>query len=430
MNPKTEEDRKLKSGQIFIQPPVDCDDMNNDLDSGNENVADGDASVLRSNQVLGCAVLEIKLTNTKVVRGNDDKQNKINDNQDLAPELKKKKKNSNVKHINKWKHSDLLVIDDFEWNLPILALDSHEPPSSLFEMFLTVDILQFICNESVRYAQSKRRHSYKLELHDLKAFIAILLICGYVDLPRRPIFLECSADVHNDAVSSMISRNRFDEIIKYLNLADNISLHSNDKLRKVQPLLNKLNEQCLSNNLPEQTVSINESMVPYFGRHGCKQFMKNKPVKFGYKLWVAATPLGYAIQFYPYMGKDDFFDPDLGLGGSVVDKLTDSLPKHAGSNYHIITDNFFTSPQLLRSLREKGIAATGTVRLNRVENAPLKPVKEMEKLERGSADVVINDNAKIAFVRWKGNKVVPVISSKYGLNPTAETKQYIKEKKV
>ena len=141
-------------------------------------------------------------------------------------------------------------------------------------------------------------------------------------------------------------------------------------------------------------------MVPYFGRHGCKQFMKKEPVKFGFKLWVAATPLGYAIQFNPYMGKDDFFDPDLELGGSVVDKLTNSLTKHARSNYHIITDKSqVTSPQLLRSLKEIGIAATGTVQLNRVENAPLKPVKEMEKLERGSADVVIDDNTKIAFVR-------------------------------
>ena len=57
------------------------------------------------------------------------------------------------------------------------------------------------------------------------------------------------------------------------------------------------------------------------------------------------------------------------------------------------------------------------------------PVKEMEKLEEGSADFVIDDNVKIAFVRWKDNKVVPVISSKYGLNPTAKTRQYIKEKK-
>ena len=129
------------------------------------------------------------------------------------------------------------------------------------------------------------------------------------------------------------------------------------------------------------------------------------------------------------MGKNDFFDPDLGLGGSVVDKLMSSLPKHAGSIYHIITDNFFTDPQLLRSLREKGIAATDTVQLNRVKNAPLKPIKEIEKLEKVSAGVVIDDNAKIAFVRWKDNKVVTVISSNYGLNPTAKTKRYIKEKK-
>ena len=89
---KDEDDRKLKSAQIFIQPPVNCNDMNSDIDSGDENVADGDASVLSGNQLLGCAVLEMKLTNAKVVRGNDDEQNKTNDNQDLAPELKKKKK--------------------------------------------------------------------------------------------------------------------------------------------------------------------------------------------------------------------------------------------------------------------------------------------------------------------------------------------------
>ena len=240
-------------------------------------------------------------------------------------------------------------------------------------MILTDDILQFICSESVRYAKSKGSHSFKLELHDLKFFIAILLISGYVDLPRRPILWGYSADVHNDAVSSMMSRNRFDKIMKYLDLTDNTSLDPNDKFSKIRPLLDKLNEQCLSNYLPEQTVSIDVSMVPYFGRHGCKQFIKNKSVKLGYRLWVPATPLRYAIQFYSYMGEHDFFNPDLGLGGSVVDK-------HAGSNYYIITDNFFTSPQLLRSLREKGIATTYTVRLNRVENAPLKPVKKMEKL--------------------------------------------------
>ena len=146
-------------------------------------------SVSRGNQLLGCAVLEIKLTNGKVMRGNNDEQNKKNDNQDLPPETKRKKKKSKVKHIKNWKHSDLPVIDDFKWNLPIPVLDSYEPPSSLFEKNYTDNMLQCICNESVRYAENKGNHSYNPELHDLKALIAILLISGYVDVPRCPMML-------------------------------------------------------------------------------------------------------------------------------------------------------------------------------------------------------------------------------------------------
>ena len=126
-------------------------------------------------------------------------------------------------------------------------------------------------------------------------------------------------------------------------------------------------------------------MVPYFRRHGCKQYMRNKPVKFSYKFWVAATPLGYTIRFYPNAGKDENYDPNLGLGGSAVATLAEKLPSQVVSNCHIIIDNFFTSPNVLRILKERGIAANGTVRINRVEKAPLRPIKEMEKLERGAS---------------------------------------------
>ena len=188
------------------------------------------------------------------------------------------------------------------------------------------------------------------------------------------MYWESSVDVRNVAVASLMSRNRFDEIMQNLHLADNSCLDNSDKFAKVRTLLGKLNDRCLQLYLPEQIVSVDESMVPYFGRHGCKQYMKNKPVKFGYKFWVAASPLGYAIQFYPYMGKDENYDSTVGLVGSVVAKLAESPPQQDGSNYHIIMDNFFTSPNLLRYLKTKGIAATGTVKVNRVENAPLKSV--------------------------------------------------------
>ena len=43
-------------------------------------------------------------------------------------------------------------------------------------------------------------------------------------------------------------------------------------------------------------------MFPYFGKHGSKQYIHGKPIKFGYKMWVIATLGGYVIQFYPYHG--------------------------------------------------------------------------------------------------------------------------------
>ena len=58
-----EDGDKLRSAQIFIQHTVNCNDMNSDIDSGDGNVADGDAGVLRGNQLLGCAALKIKIKN-------------------------------------------------------------------------------------------------------------------------------------------------------------------------------------------------------------------------------------------------------------------------------------------------------------------------------------------------------------------------------
>ena len=84
--------------------------------------------------------------------------------------------------------------------------------------------------------------------------------------------------------------------------------------------------QLFGNFIPEENISIDESMVPYYGHHGWKQYIQSKPVKFVYKLWVAATPLGYGIKFYPYAGKDDNYNKDTGLGGSVVMTLISKLP--------------------------------------------------------------------------------------------------------
>ena len=62
-------------------------------------------------------------------------------------------------------------------------------------------------------------------------------------------------------------------------------------------------------------------------------------------------------------------------------------------------DNFLTSPNLAHILKVKGIAVTGTSGINCVENAPLQPIKEMEKLERVVSDVVTDKNSNLTLVR-------------------------------
>ena len=123
-----------------------------------------------------------------------------------------------------WFHSDISSPTGFKWILPDPVLENVEPPVPLFKKFFTDSIMKFICEESIRYAISKGNHSFTIDTNTLKAFIVILLVRGYVDLPRQPMYWEHNEDNHNTTVSSLLSRNRFDETMQNLHLADNSSL--------------------------------------------------------------------------------------------------------------------------------------------------------------------------------------------------------------
>ena len=126
-------------------------------------------------------------------------------------------------------------------------------------------------------------------------------------------------------------------------------------------------------------------MIPCFDKHNAKQFIRGKPVRFGYKMWVLTTPLGYVLQFEAYQGargrQTEY--PGLGMGGSVVIDLISELQEEIRSSYHLTIDNLFTSYNLVDCLTSKGIAHIGNLRSNRFGDAPLKSVKEMETLKRG-----------------------------------------------
>ena len=112
-------------------------------------------------------------------------------------------------------------------------------------------------------------------------------------------------------------------------------------------------------------------MCEYFGKHGCKQFIRGKPIRFEYKVWSGTTVSGYLEWFEIYQGKSEEADGeignDLGIGGNLVVKFGKALQKKKLLPYHLVFDNFFTSVRLLSALKDMGLKGTGTVRENRTD---------------------------------------------------------------
>ncbi|GBL72871.1 hypothetical protein AVEN_128066-1 [Araneus ventricosus] len=82
---------------------------------------------------------------------------------------------------------------------------------------------------------------------------------------------------------------------------DNTAIDS-DRYYKVRPSYTLLNEALQQFGVFSEHLSIDERMVRYFGRHGCEMYMKGKPVKFGYKLWILSSFDGYPFYIIPYQG--------------------------------------------------------------------------------------------------------------------------------
>lgn len=103
-------------------------------------------------------------------------------------------------------------------------------------------------------------------------------------------------------------------------------------------------------------------MIPYYGHHSSKQYLKGKSVRFEYKVWCLCS-LGVCLfQFNVYSKKCLTNATDLGLGGDIVNKLLNIVedPK----KHVIYFDNFFISYSLMNDLTEKHFFATGTIREN------------------------------------------------------------------
>ena len=309
----------------------------------------------------------------------------------------------------------------------------------LFKFFYALidfdSLAGLIAKESMRYACQNGR-VFDCSKEDVVVFYGIYLYMGLVHLPWYRDYWR-KDEFGQPFVRNAMSRNRWEEILRNLHFSNNLSQFAKeDKAWKVRSLIQHYNYvyQRYAYDTSEQ--SIDEHTCKFKGKNSMKQYIKNKPIPWGFKFWQRCDgETGYLYQFDIYTGKKQF--PELGLGESVVLELASSL---AGTYTTIYADNFFSSPTLVKQLLASKIYYTGVVRPDR-KGMPFKTRKDSKKekkkkvdevpkqkevLQRGEFVIFHCKEESMNVVKWIDNKPVHVITSK---NPCSELTTVLRRKK-
>jgi len=237
------------------------------------------------------------------------------------------------------------------------------------------------------------------------------------------MYWETKPDTFVQAVSDAMTRNDLERLLRNLHLCDNEKIDKSDKFCKVRPTIDHLNKKFLEFSFNGENKSIDESMVPYFGTHGSRQRINNKPVRVGYKIWVMAEQYGYVVQFDPYQGaksgrKQVASKTNWGLGEIVVLRLMGCLP-----------DNYFTLFRLLVLLAEHDVRATGVLNKKKLSKCQIMGDKELAKQPRGHVDQRKSTNrgvGKITVIGWNDNRAVYIASNCLSSQPSKTVRRWNK----
>lgn len=323
-------------------------------------------------------------------------------------------------------------LSGIECDKPKNLLESHpdlsrRSPFQLWELLFCASIMNLIVSQTKTYARREKNNSdFEVSHGEIRAFLGIILLSGYHKLPHEQHYWSSQPDLGVKIVTRSMSRQRFNKLKTVLHFADNQNLPPGDKLAEIRRIYTSLNKNLVKYGIFHEKLSIDESMVPYYGRHSAKMFIKGKPIRFGYKLWGLCGNDGYPYRLELYSGKQKC-QRQLPWSTLIVEQMADKIISHSSPTEHeVFFDNFFTSSTLLRSLAEKKIKATGTIREARTGGVcnSMKSNAAMIKLPRGTFDY--RSDGHVYVCKWHDNSIVNIASNYQSHIPVKNTTRRVR----
>ncbi|XP_050063343.1 piggyBac transposable element-derived protein 4-like [Aphis gossypii] len=295
-----------------------------------------------------------------------------------------------------------------------------------FKLFITDEIIDLIVLETNRNADqvlSKFRLTKSsrflkwtpTDATEIQQFLGLLMWMGLVQMPSLKDYWSLKIMYKNSVAKNIMSRNRFELILRFWHFSDNEQAPENDRIFKVRNLIQKIVNNFQNAMEPEEMMAVDETKVPFRGRLKFKQYIPGKAHKYGIKLFKLCGANGYTYNIQVYAGKGQ--DDGRGLGCSVVMNLT-SLYLNAGRT--IITDNFYTSLNLANALLENETHLVGTLRCNRVK------LPEVTKSKLKPGQIIGKENLNgVVVAKWRDKRDVTMLSTrKAGIDLSDQLSSY------
>lgn len=303
---------------------------------------------------------------------------------------------------------------------------SLETPYQVWKFLFPESLEQHIVDETIKYAGLQE--TFRFDKLELRKYIGIVFYMTYHNLPNVRDYWSEKTNHSVNVIKNQMTVRRFEKIREFIHFNDKNSQPSSDdphrdRLYLIRPIIDTLNKTFGS--VPKQDrLCVDEQICSTKIRSYMKQYMPNKPKKWGFKLFVLCDTTGYAYKFEIYNGAPEIpapTEPDLQPSANIVVRLLREVPRF--QNFIIYFDNYYTTVPLVVYLRTQGILSVGTIRRNRIKNCKLPDEKTMQKFERGTSHEFICNihGIDVTSLSWKDNKIVNLVSTYVGVKPISDS---------
>ena len=198
----------------------------------------------------------------------------------------------------------------------------------------------------------------------MRRFVGVLLLFGITGMRSYRHAWSIKNAQFIVWLNELMTHNHFEAISAFFHLItpQEELTNAQNSLKSLLPLHKHMKAKSKELYQPLQKVSVDERMVKSKARRNFRQYMKNRPSKWGFKYCVISDPSAYLYDFNLYLGAALSDMSGHGVAYDVVIALLKSLHHQ---NIQLYCDKFYSSPYLFHHLLTFGVTATRTVRVNR-----------------------------------------------------------------